>query len=493
MTEQSFLGMDESNEAKAKQKSNFFSKLFGSKEKDSKNPQDTPVKVNIVSSESEIHYDDWNSNEENSQDYTLNEADIDNIREALGLKSNKKKSAQQEFESISQDKTKTSKKVTKKVKNHAPKEKEELPAFSTENTTSNDSFESQKDSSIKAITTMQKEWSEFSNKKSTVISDPKKISNIDVKKKSRLVREFESSLKREIKKYESRIKREASNTIAKLKNDVLALARRDKHLRARESKLLMHLRKLDEKEAALEEDITKLEAMKSEIQYLADDKKAMDKIVAETKLKLEELKAELASANKELQFVRSRIHNENEDAAMKLKKMHKENQDEELRHKQELKSLTDKIASAKKTLSEMQRKGNQILNQLKTKEDDLKRREDKIAYMLEENKSILTKLEESTKEARPSIPSKDYTSDKKSQRYPTSDPVISLKDKMSDCKHLTETGKLEDAKILYNEIREEFSNISGITEAEKDKLKHDIKEIYDEISLKIMNPPKRSY
>jgi len=197
-----------------------------------------------------------------------------------------------------------------------------------------------------------------------------------------------------------------------------------------------------------------------------------------------------------LESTKSKIKKEHEDSSAKLKKMNKEYQDEEQKHKKELKELTDKISSAKVTLGDMQKKGTQILNQLKKKEDDLKKREQSIVSKLDENKSILDKLEATTRDMRPSVvyrePPMEKTSSYSYKASGSSDPVISLKDKLSDCKDLVDSGHLDDAKNLYNEIRDEFSKITGVSDAEKERLKHDVREVYDEISLKIMNPPKRN-
>jgi len=495
MDDQSFLGMDATQATKEEHKKGFLSKLFGKKEK----KQDGSVKVNIVSSESELQYDDWDKNDDK---YELNEADIDNIRQALGLKTPpSKKSSVQKFEKKIESKktsvTKPSKSVISKVfpkkSSKVSQKVEDLPAF---NTTKSNSADSASASTIANITKIQKEWSEFSGKKLKTTAETKQVGALDRTKKSKIVKEFESTLKRESKKYDSKVKKEATTTISRFKKEIAELAKRDHHLRVREEKLIHRLRKLDEQEAELEEDISRLEAMKGEILYLEEDKKKISQELAEVNSKLEEVKSELALIKKELESTKAKIKKEHEDSSAKLKKMNKEYQDEEQKHKKELKELTDKISSAKVTLGDMQKKGTQILNQLKKKEDDLKKREQSIASKLDENKSILDKLEATTKDLRPSVVYREPPMEKSSsysyKASSSSDPVIGLKDKLSDCKDLIDNGHLDDAKALYNEIREDFSKISGVSDAEKEKLKHDIREVYDEISLKIMNPPKRS-
>ena len=498
MDDQSFSGMDATQATKETHKNGFLSKLFGKKDK----KQDESVKVNIVSSESEFQYDDWDKTEEK---YELNEADIDNIRVALGIKSaSPKKSPLQKFEKkIEVKKTpvvmtsKVSKatlpKTLSKKLSKSSSKIEDLPAFTTNKA---NSMEDTSTSTIANITKIQKEWSEFSNKKLKTTSESKQVSTLDRTKKSKIVREFQSALKKEAKKYDSKVKKEATSTISKFKKEIAELAKRDHHLRVREEKLVQKLRKLDEQEAELEEDISRLEAMKGEILYLETDKKKMSEELADTTSKLNEVKAELVLTKKELESTRSKIKKEHEDSSVKLKKMTKEYQDEEQKHKKELKELTDKISSAKVTLGNMQKKGTQILNQLKKKEDDLKKKEQSIASKLEENKSILDKLEATTRDMRPSTIYREPPMEKPSsysyKSSSSSDPVISLKDKLSDCKDLVDRGHLDDAKNLYNEIRDEFSKITGVSDAERERLKHDVREVYDEISLKIMNPPKRN-
>lgn len=306
-------------------------------------------------------------------------------------------------------------------------------------------------------------------------------------------RAFTLQLKKTINAYESKTTKKLNVEKAKLKRDTEELLKEIKMLDQREAKLKKIETKHNEREQRVNNEKKRLEDLKD---VLNDQKTELDDL-SSSLVEQKEQHDKLVLQNKNLQ-------------RLTLEKKHKlEAKDKE--NKLLLKEYDIKIAKADKDYQALQSKSNLLIKTLKSREDTLKQKEKEVKGMLDEERKLFDYLQgakpenieafkksilEEPKHEEKSILEESTIINEEPKVMPNLDmrSVMQiaitdenpLQEKVDDCKELVQEGNLDDAKLLYNDLRKEFLDSNNLNEDEKDKLKHELRELYDEIALGLL-------
>ncbi|MCF7867050.1 hypothetical protein K9L67_05895 [Candidatus Woesearchaeota archaeon] len=134
-----------------------------------------------------------------------------------------------------------------------------------------------------------------------------------------------------------------------------------------------------------------------------------------------------------------------------------------------MKRFEEEMSKSKKKLADVDLKSKKLLDLLNSKEEELKSREESLNKLVEEERRILSMID--SREA-PSLSNDVQDEDVFHQ-------------KISDCRQLIEEGELDDAKLLYNELVEEYVHYD-VDGSYKIETHEALKDLYENINVAIM-------
>ncbi len=227
-----------------------------------------------------------------------------------------------------------------------------------------------------------------------------------------------------------------------------------------------------------------------------DAKLKIGKDVTKLKQEKEELQGEVARYKKEFADLKAQTAAEKEKLAKEQKKF-----------SETKKKLDEKTRKSGKDLEELQKKSEELLSNLRQKENVLHEKEKSIQTLIEQQKRIQAYLEEKSvnmheasapKEQDTALDETDFLGEqgheepRPSDDNPFNQPILDetpvpespddLQQKIDDCKELIAEKDISDAKLLYNELRNEFAGMS-LSQEQKKKFYKELRELYEEIRL----------
>ncbi len=344
----------------------------------------------------------------------------------------------------------------------------------------------QKDAFFKGESLWQKQVAELLS--SSNIKDEKSVAQIELK------------LTKLLKTYD--------NNFSKI------IADRRKAIAAELDKLSMKQEMLSQKEAKLKEKDAALQKKKDEIyaiparidelrkaeEQLNSTKEAYKKEFEGYKKGLSAIKADMINAQKSFDFERKEFNVQRRDMQIELKKFRNSVVFETKNGNAKLDALSKEVELAEAELEKTKLSVKKSMDALRTKEKELQNKENKITALLAQENKIRNTLRSEAKSSVAAMPKKNaeivfednadssaVSTDSSEQEF--IDDEDEIRQKILDCKDFLKEENFEDAKMIYNEIREEFSNIE-LAEEKKIVLKQDIRELYDEICVGIVSVKK---
>lgn len=454
-------------------------------------------------------------------DSSLTKDDLDNIRTALGI-TKKKDSIQKNFEESLEPEKKLDASLdyfTKKVK---PKKRERRPVVMKEALSSAEKYFSMLEKQAR------KDQKELINH---VKKSVEKSKNPDVDKK--VIAKTEKSLKKQLISHKKQLSTFAKEHKVKIK--------------AEHKKLIKENEKLEKKIKALDKKIEKQEANLKRISKDKAELLALKKGAENTKKSREKNKAKIKQEKEQISKLKDdklKLQNNTSLVKVELVGLEKSFESTKKKYDKKMQDYDKSILSSKKELDNLRQESITVLVKLEKKQKELDEKEKVIHDRLSEEKKILDTLSasNSTSDFRDSAldetDSQSETSDNKdfslglndsqlskgnddfsgeaeepvkedfssespfltepslgesvsnvepveSNKAKSSVPYNNFSDKISDCKMLLDEERYADAKLLYNELRDELMT-EEFDEDKKIQITADLHELYDEICLKII-------
>ena len=466
-------------------------------------------------------------------DSSLTNEDLDNIRAALGI-TKKKNSIQKNFEESLEPLKKldvSSDDFTKEVKTASslfrkkekPKKRERRPVVMKEALSSAEKYFSMLEK--QAI----KDQEELINH---VKKSVEKSKNPDVDKK--VIAKTEKSLKKQLTSHKKQLSTFANEHKVKIKAEHRKLIKENE-------KLEKKLKALDKKVEKQKANLKKISKGKAELLALKKEAENTKKSREKNKAKIEQEKdriSKLKDNKLKLQNNISLMNNE-------LASLEKSFVSAKKEYDKKMQDYDKSIHSSKKELDNLRQESITVLAKLENKQKELEEKEKVIQNRLSDEKKILDTLsapdsttdfndsalgvtdsqfetsdnddfslginnsefskigndefsgevEEPVKE-EVSSESPFLTEPSVGESVTDVEPVVSddakssvpndnFSDKISDCKMLLDEEKYDDAKLLYNELRNELMT-AKLQEDRKIQITSELHELYDEICLKII-------
>ena len=507
--------------SKEEKKKSFFSNIFKLKEKkvETENKSsDLPFFGNEINSSGKDNISQENKDKKNIGQETkkVKKEDIENIRAALGITQKKDKSVREKFEEdVSKDTKKKKKVIGKSSESELTdillKHKIDVPKKSVKKTKSGKKSESnvkvKPNKKVKNKSTNQISSKVFNSKAK---EDLEKIHGEIEKTKTEMLADVEKR-KPEILKAKAKIKAEFQKYEKKIKDTIKKDTKEFNSYKTAETKALTELRKkikqkqlkLDKRQDSLtkkelsvakkEQNARKLmdkvdiqsqimEKFSQEIDLLDADIKKNANLIETQKVKLEKMRSEILQNQHEAKEKRDDLQKAEKEFSKRMKKIDKEtskaNLDLENIQKKSLK-LTKQLEEKEKSIDEKEKEINKLLEDEKKIADFLKNHEDKSV----KNKSQVESIADIDFDKQ--LGESSFDGDFGETPLTNSDDTADIEDKINDCKQLLEDGEYEDAKLLYNELRNEFIELK-LNEDESKNLKSELKDLYDDICLKIL-------
>jgi hypothetical protein len=257
-----------------------------------------------------------------------------------------------------------------------------------------------------------------------------------------------------------------------LQKKTAEVERKKQTIQEKENKLVEIEKSLNERKEALDTLTNQEKTLRARKEGLVNDVEAYKKMSAD-------LKAEVFKVQEELKEIRKHYSTEKSKGQRALM------------------TINAQVNTTQEQLNSLVKKSRVVSSQLKAKEQALHERETEVMELIEQEKKILEILKGNenkgiTKEdvkirfkMKNKKPATIIGFDGQPEIY--ADDEDKLNKKINDCKDLIHESNFDVAKLLYNEIRNEFMN-AVLEENTKRQIKHEIRELYDEISLKIISP-----
>jgi hypothetical protein len=329
------------------------------------------------------------------------------------------------------------------------------------------------------------DWKE---KAVSAASSKKTLSSVDMKN-------LDSRIKKMISTYESRLVKlanEKKKGVAKQINDlnkkIVELDKKEKANSAKEQKLITMQKSIDEKRknvdvlvAQEKEFLARKESLKNEIDSLS-------KTSASLKLETSNIQKEYDSKKKLVLLETKKV----QDSLKTFSVMYEA---EKSKGERKLAELAKSVSETQAKLDELMKKSRSVTIQLKAKENAIQEKQKEVLELIEQEKRVLSIIKgNDIAGVELDVHKKRNVKEKKpatvigfgGEPELYIDDEESLKEKISDCKDLVNEANYDDAKMLYNEIREEFMSAVLDDDAKKE-IRHEIRELYDEICLKLIS------
>lgn len=471
-------------------KKSFFSRIMKKKEQAPQRPQSLEI-----------------SEESKTDIPEVSEDDLNNIRKALGINEDNQSTIREEFEEktatdsfmekpeVEDDELKPptmpSKIASQKTKPKTEKTKPEpisklkKPKITTPDLTelilkhNKETPIKKPEIKVNPEKPLQKLEKDFEKNKNQLVKKVEKKDATVSHAKHQAKKHFEiykKQIDKLAKTHAIQINKEKKTHETKLKKKAEMLEKKRLSLNAKELKLKEKEKLLSEKEAKINKQVADLEGYAKEISLL-------DKQLFKNKQEIEKQKAILSDLKSQLAVTKKAISEANQ-----------EQKQAEKEHEEYLKKIDLELARKKKDYDELERKSYNEKKILDSKRADIMKEQARLEKLIQDEKKVaealnnrnyLPKRDEHIKvlEDHDDDWQKDYH-----EKYVAvqESPLDEIHEKIQDCRELLEEQKYDDAKYIYNDIRTEFLN-SDFSDEDKILLKKEIKELYDEICLKILN------
>jgi len=333
------------------------------------------------------------------------------------------------------------------------------------------------------------------SKVSLKIAELKKKEDFFADKQKKLEDSFNSVQKKQNEVTSARQKKQEEDFIARQKKQVDAFnilqKKQEEEFNAREKKLTDY-------EKTLQDRKKELDLLGAKDQDLAKRKSDVENEVIKYKRILSEIRADMFNAKKSFDYEKKELSVQRRDIQANFRKFQEMIESEKQKGDAKLSDLAAKINAAEAVLNSTTNKVQTITAQLKSRELAVLSKEKKVLNLLEQEKKMLVVLRGTSK--IPHAAEDDYFQKKqlveqkavkiiqeKGEPQIFIDDEDALNQKIQDCKDLLKEENYEDAKLLYNELREAITS-AKIEEEKKKLVKHEIRELYDEICIGIIAP-----
>lgn len=483
----------EEPKVKPEQKKGFLTRLFKHKEK----PENESTDLNEELPVFEI----GESQPKEFSKKTTNKADLDNIRNALGiLPSDKKQSIQKEFEdhveaeqkkSKSKELKKTAIVVKTKQKSTKPKvtkktfiKKPELPKTTKKKTLVKVKKPSstQSNNLQKPVSKLKELNTKLETTKNKMLEDAKLRKPNVIKAKQAINKEL-TLAKKDLNKYfielKSAAKKETDILKSDAKKDLSALKNAESKFVSIEEKVLKQKKEVEKKEQYLISQTEKVNHQTALLEKFSKEIKSMDSNLKKTSQELAKKKEELANTKKMTLAIKKEFAEQKKKINAEKRKLDISTKEKLLKYQAvstNLDNLNKKIETKQKAFAK--------------EEEEIKNKRKGLQDMLAEQKKIYNFLKQhsKTQDENSEVSNVDQETTWTNGSSKQSLEDISFEDnlvgdinaKISDCDELVKEGKIDDAKMLYNEIRSEFVN-GSVDKTDIAKVQLKIKELYEEI------------
>lgn len=391
----------------------------------------------------------------------LSESDLKNIREALGI-SKPEESIQKKWEDELEVKAKKPEETPgKKTDIDWHEELEELPPAKKETPMAEEIHPPIQEHIDNATEKLEKTKQKLLKGATKQIADAKPVQAAYAKHSEKVKQQLDKALKSHDKKL------------------VAAMAKERRKLEIeglKASKAILSLKKkqteLEKKEANLTQRETETKRITSNLEKLQAQAEALKNSISQQKTAEKEYKAKAKSAKAELD------------------NLYKD-------HQQKLKAVTEAYSRTKNqmekvisNLGDLKLKADELFIKTEDASRELARKQEKIQRLIKEENRIYEFLrkhsESSPKKTKSIIEDEQILPDMPQNTPKRETPEQTIEEDILDCKDLIREGQLEDAKMLYNYIRQDFLS-ANLSDSKKASIKHELKELYDEIALKILH------
>ncbi|MCC7574754.1 hypothetical protein KO361_04135 [Candidatus Woesearchaeota archaeon] len=309
----------------------------------------------------------------------------------------------------------------------------------------------------------------------------KKSDFLDKKREKLLLMNFEKQVKQIVSKNINLVAKEEKKFLGVIDKKSVEL---DKKVDVADKKL----NDLLKKEESVKVSIVKLNKDLSDLNKNISSKKVdvqkLDKVVASRKDELKKLDVKKVDLNKQLTALDNALKTAKVNNKKALDELKKDFANKKLSLEKEHKSLLSKLVGAKKDLTltikkmeDVKKETKDALTKLALKERTVDEKSLNLQKLIEEEKRVLDLLKESEEGH-----AYDSDFDDEADEGFDSDEFDSheLDGLITKCDDLVSEGLIDEAKLLYNDIRQAFLSVE-LSFDEKEDLKLRIKELYDKI------------
>ncbi|MFA6072713.1 MAG: hypothetical protein WC758_01205 [Candidatus Woesearchaeota archaeon] len=498
-------------------KKGFLSRIFSKKNKDGvdikktyKSSADEELEVlrqslgmTDPSRKIEFHDDELKSDYVARTSWDSQVVDISAYRKS-GIDENKIQ-AQNQTQTLSKYDKKLSvdKKVDKKDKKYtillpAPEKEELLPMFNLNKLDNSKTFIDAKkpvsQNMEDVFKNSSKEWQEDRLKLQTenMVKDEKTLKILDAKLQKLLV-SYDSKISGVVAKK----KKETALDSVKLDKQMIEIQKRINNMQKKEANLLAREQKIVQKEKELENKQQKVLDLIKNNEDLKKVEIQLGENIDKYKKILSKQREDMMNAKKSYDYEKKEFNVKRRDIQIETKKLQNMYESETRKGNTRLELLSKKVAEMENYLEEIVAKAQKVNDQLKNREVVIQEKEKKIEARINQEKNILSVLREKPRQEVVTV--SDFSKkilvdikpvkvvDMKGNMAVFIDDEDAINKKIQDCQDILKEENYEDAKMLYNEIREEFSK-ADIVNDKKIEIRHKIRELYDEIALGIISP-----
>jgi hypothetical protein len=405
------------------------------------------------------------------------------------------------------------------------KEEAELAPQEQETPAEEPSLEEEKIDSALVLETATPTEDPFKNIKDDWLSESAGVVE-ETKTKDNAVKKAELQLNKLLSKYNSRLNRLVLETKKIVVVEKKEIEQKSLQLRKMKDTLLSKAQKLELAEQVLKEKTEAVGSIAEKEELFKKNKENLQKEIENYRKILAELKEDVAKNKSQIDLdkrdflatqtevmegvkkMKAQFEAEKKnfllrqtDAEANIKKLQALYAKEKEKGDARLAELAKKVEAAQKEFDTVTAKKQDLLNQINNREMEIQEREKKANAKIEHGKKIMSILANNSSRGV-SVSTYDESTEDISEEEPATNVVEApaqqttvenagnaIQQKIQACKQLIKEGKYDDSKLFYNEIRDDFGKLE-IDDATKKELKHEIRELYDEICISMMAPKK---
>ncbi|MGV8162604.1 MAG: hypothetical protein ACP5N2_04705 [Candidatus Nanoarchaeia archaeon] len=316
------------------------------------------------------------------------------------------------------------------------------------------------------------------------------------RRNAKLAKQIDAKFKKLMNVYTIKISKMVKDKKKSLSIDISKIDQRVKELSKKETALAIKEQKIKNSDLALQQRKKEIELLSRKEESVKKNKAQLEADIEKYKRILTQIRSDMFNAKKSYDYEKKEFIVKRRDLQTEMKRFEDMHEREIQSGEEELAEISSKVEQAQANLDSITKKNQAIMAELKSREMALENKEKKVNELLSQEKKMLSMLRGNSKQ----MPSEeDLFTKKKIVDKPVkivqeqSGPEIyvddedALNQKIQDCKDLLREENYEDAKMLYNEIREDFLK-ANIDDSRKTEVKHEIRELYDEICIGIVAP-----